>query len=117
MSHFLSDSIIEPIYTEEIIPQFGLDSKNIRWNGHSDIGPDATLHDFFIDQQEYMLIYEDYPLLSDSDVHDLVRRGKQITPLKPHTLSVVDTILDFESSKAGIAGMGVTGSFRIYKVK
>jgi len=117
MLHFVPDHVIESIYSKEVFPQFGLKTDDVLWNGHSGIGPDSVANFFIQDGKEFMLIYEDYPLLSEEDIAELVTPAKRLIPIRPAIADAHDALLDYSSNNSGAHGVGIDGTFRLYKIE
>lgn len=73
MSH-LSSQFLEQIYETVILPQFDLpsDLTRLSWGGHSKLGPDASACRFTLGQDEYVLVFEDYPGLTEQEINRLI---------------------------------------------
>jgi hypothetical protein len=48
------------LYEKFILPQFGIQSKEIDWDGSDTLGPDEEAHYFKINGKRHALIFEDY---------------------------------------------------------
>ena len=66
-----------------VLPLYGeaLDTSDITWKDHGQVGPDAWAH-YFDDKdgREYVLLYEDFPggdYLNDDLTHEVVKCGEE----------------------------------------
>lgn len=116
MSHFPSDSVVELIYSEKILPHFGIEPKLVRWTGHSEIGLDSTAHFFIADKEEFLLIYEDYPTFSEEEIAGIISPRYRLLPINPKGFDIYDNFLTYYHDDVSLDKVGLSGSFRLYEV-
>lgn len=68
MSNTYTD--IEKYYEKDIIPQYGIDTKNIIWTDHGRIAEDTFAHYFSSGDEKYILVFEDFPSQSNFVAED-----------------------------------------------
>ncbi|HSH18516.1 MAG TPA: hypothetical protein VK978_03960 [Candidatus Saccharimonadales bacterium] len=66
-------------YAKVILPQFGMKGVDIQWLNSQDVGPDETVHYFYVEGVKYALIFEDFDGLGRDE--DFVREHVDLQDL------------------------------------
>jgi hypothetical protein len=66
----INQATLEELYAHIILPQFGLTKRHILWLEHRAIGPDSDAHEFLCDDEHLILVFDDYPATTISDVQE-----------------------------------------------
>lgn len=65
----LNKANLHAFYGYAVLPQFGIASDDISWQGGTDLGPDESAHFFSLDGVSYVLIFEDAGGLARTDAY------------------------------------------------
>jgi hypothetical protein len=70
---------LKQIYETIILPQFDVsgDLTRLSWGDHTQLGPDAMAYRFTLGQDEYVLVFEDYPGLTEQEINQAIAPPEQ----------------------------------------
>jgi hypothetical protein len=119
-SKLIDENGLYDFYTYAVLPQFGIASTPIAWQGVEQLGPDEFLCRFHIDNECYALVYEDYDGLGRSDAfirEKVVHKGQDYRFVQPVSQSNTSPSYDgFKLQTPSQYVEGITGTFTLIKV-
>lgn len=114
----LSSLPLERIYETVVLPQFDLpsDLTRLSWGGHFKLGSDAMAYCFTLGQDEYVLVFEDYPGLAEREINQFIAPpGQYLSRQLLYGHGEETEYLHFAPSETPYRYiMNVTGSFSLF---
>lgn len=115
----ISEDSLHAFYAYAVLPQFGIDQTQIKWESAEALGGDESLHRFEVDRQTYALIFEDYDGLGRNDafIQDKVLQdGKSYEFVEPVSSSgSAQTYDGFRLPSPSRYCPNITGSFTLIR--